>query len=599
MRTLNDVHWQFASFFEEERLRPYAYLLSKRMQEGHICIHPADVRIFKHEIPFEFEFEPGLLFRIPQYVSTRPDRISPFILHKDRLYLQRYFSYETQILESIQELMQAEIDMQNERREQLSNLKPFIQKLQATIDNTGLPINEKPDWQLIAALQAVLHNFSIITGGPGTGKTTTVAKILAILYTLQPNLRVALAAPTGKAAVRMAESLKLTSLNLPHEITEKFQSLAPSTIHRLLKYIPGSVYFRYNSENPIPYDVIIVDEASMIDVPLFAKLLKAVPKSSRIIFLGDKNQLASVEAGSMLGDLCRTLSATNILSTYSSSFINNFIADPSRQIPPAFIGNTNAFLSEHIIELQRSHRFNSIGGIGQLSKAIIRNDQLALESIFNAASGTEVIIDQAYSETVFDEFVKGYEEYIREPDVQKALIKINKLRVLVAVREGERGLSTINRKIELTLRKRGLLQTDDEFYENRPIIVTQNNKDLQLFNGDVGIIRRDKDNTLRAWFEDSNKKIRSVMPAYISHAETVFAMTIHKSQGSEYDEVLVLLPDNTENKLLTRELLYTAVTRAKSKVIIQGTKNIILSTAQAEVKRASGIQERFEQMTKS
>ncbi len=596
MRTLNDVHLQFASFFEEERLQPYAYLLSKRMQEGHICIHPSDIRKYKNEIPFEFTPESGLLYKLPQYVSTRPDRIAPFVLHNDRLYLQRYFSYETKILQSIQELVLEESTTLQERLEQLNELKPFIENLQANASNTGLPPNEKPDWQLIAAIQAVLHNFSIITGGPGTGKTTTVAKILAILYTLQPDLRVALAAPTGKAAVRMAESLKQTNLKLPDSITEKFQTLSPSTIHRLLKYIPGSVYFRYNASNPIPYDVIIVDEASMIDVPLFAKLLDAVPKNSRIIFLGDKNQLASVEAGSMLGDLCRTLPQTNILSLATARFINGFISDHDRQIPETFTGNQTAFLSEHIIELQRSHRFNSMGGIGLLSKAIIRNDQPALQSILTAEPEPEVRIDNQYTESIFDEFVMGYEAYIREPDIQLALAKMNELRVLVAVREGERGLYTINRKIELALKKRGLLQTDEEFYENRPIIVTKNNKDLQLFNGDVGIIRRDKDNIVRAWFEDSNKKIRSVMPAYIAHAETVFAMTIHKSQGSEYDNVLVLLPENAENKLLTRELLYTAVTRAKSSVIIQSTKEILLNTAQAEVQRASGIRERFEQM---
>lgn len=597
MRTLNDVHLQFASFFEEEQLRPYAYLLSKRMQEGHICIHPNDVRRYKNEIPFEFTPDTRLLYKIPHLVSTKPDHIAPFILYNDRLYLQRYFVYETQILESIRKLLEGEGDLFQQRSNALMSLRSFIEQLQANAPNAGIPVNEKPDWQLAAAIQAVLHHFSIITGGPGTGKTTTVAKILAILYTLQPDLRVALAAPTGKAAVRMAESLKLTNLNLPQHITDKFQSLTPSTIHRLLKYIPGSVYFRYNADNPLPFDVIIVDEASMIDVPLFAKLLQAVPQTSRIIFLGDKNQLASVEAGSMLGDLCRSIPQTNVLTDSSANYINSFITDCDRQIPPAFIGKQDSFLAEHIIELQRSHRFNSMGGIGLLSKAIIRNDQQALASILAGSPDPAVRIDHDFSESVFDDFVKGYEEYINEKDVQQALVKINKLRVLVAVREGERGLYTINKKIEAALKKRGLLQTDEEFYENRPIIVTKNNKDLQLFNGDVGIIRRDKDNTVRAWFEDSNKKIRSVMPAYIAHAETVFAMTIHKSQGSEYDNVLVLLPENAENKLLTRELLYTAVTRAKSSVIIQSTKDILLNTAQAEVQRASGIKERFEQMT--
>ncbi|MCW3109774.1 MAG: exodeoxyribonuclease alpha subunit, partial [Segetibacter sp.] len=196
---------------------------------------------------------------------------------------------------------------------------------------------------------------------------------------------------------------------------------------------------------------------------------------------------------------------------------------------------------------------------------------------------------------LFEQFVEGYAEYIKEPDIKKALQKLNQLRVLCAVREGEQGLYSLNTAIENYLRKKKLITKKSEYYENRPIIVTKNYYSLGLFNGDVGIIRPDENGVLKAWFEDSNNELKSVFPGYVAESETVFAMTIHKSQGSEYDKVLVILPDNSNIQILTRELLYTAVTRAKSKVIVQASEAVILHTAEGVVERASGIMERFEE----
>jgi exodeoxyribonuclease V alpha subunit len=197
---------------------------------------------------------------------------------------------------------------------------------------------------------------------------------------------------------------------------------------------------------------------------------------------------------------------------------------------------------------------------------------------------------------LFDSFIDGYRDYILEPDIAQALEKMNKLKVLCAVREGEQGLYTLNRKIEQYLQKQKLLQTDTEFYENRPVLVTRNYPDLKLFNGDIGIVRKDSKGSIRVWFEDSEKEIRSVMPGYLTDAETVFAMTIHKSQGSEYLNVLVVLPHNTGNALLTRELLYTAVTRSKSRVLVQAPEAILFETTKGTVRRASGINYRFDEI---
>lgn len=444
---------------------------------------------------------------------------------------------------------------------------------------------------MIAALSAVLNQFTIITGGPGTGKTTTVAKFLSLLLRIYPELRVALAAPTGKAAARMAESLK-NSTALDAATQKLIQQFEPSTIHRLLKVKRKSIYFKHNRENPIPYDLVIIDESSMIDIALFSKLMEAIPDTSKIVLLGDKNQLASVEAGSLFGDLCLAQNQLNRFSEERAQFINQFITSEAAKITEEHITKTNHLLFEKVIELQKSYRFSDDGGIGKLSKAILTNNRESLMPFFENKD-EEVQIDTHYSNEIFSDFIKKYEAYIRETDIKEAFKKLNQLRVLCAVREGPHGVYSVNAQIEKYLIDKKLIAKTGEFYENRPIIITGNNYELSLFNGDIGIVRSDKNGNLRVWFEDENQEIKSVLPAYISSAETVFAMTIHKSQGSEFEEVCVLLPNLEDNPLLTRELLYTAVTRAKKKVLIQSHKELLLKCMERGVERSSGLNKRF------
>jgi exodeoxyribonuclease V alpha subunit len=595
MKTIDDVHQLFANFFKNETLAPFAYLLSKKLQEGHICIHKNDPALNSNEIPYEPPFNAANLNAIHPLVGSSKD-IRPFILHKDQLYLHRYFNYESRILHKIGALLKSEIAQQVERENELIKIVGLIKSLQANYPINAFLDGDSIDWQLSAAILGVLHNFTIITGGPGTGKTTTVAKILSLLLTINPLCKIALAAPTGKAAMRLAETLKQTSLPVSQQIKDRFSQLKPNTIHRLLNPIADSIYFKHNQSNPLVYDVVIVDEASMIDVALFAKLIDAIGPDTRLILLGDKNQLASVEAGSMFGDLCKTQESPNRLNQESADFINQFITDPKRKISNTFINTRKHPLSEHIIELQKSHRFSSTGGIGKFSNAIITNNEAVLKEFILSNKEPAVIIDTNRDHILFESFVDGYREYLLEPDISLALQKLNHIRVLCAVREGPQGIYATNRLIESFLNKQNLIDTKDEFYENRPIIVTRNYTDLALYNGDIGIIRKDSNGNMRAWFEDSDKNLRSVMPGYITGAETVFAMTIHKSQGSEYNQVLVILPSNSGSQLLTRELLYTAVTRAKEKVIVQSTENILLETAKGSVTRASGIIHRFEEI---
>jgi exodeoxyribonuclease V alpha subunit len=312
-----------------------------------------------------------------------------------------------------------------------------------------------------------------------------------------------------------------------------------------------------------------------------------------MILLGDKDQLASVEAGSLFGDLCQSQQELNIFSPEKSSFINSFISHSENKISGKNVDeNNNHPLFEHVIELQKSHRYSDKKGIGKFSKAVINNDSETIKDYFKN-NDDQVLIDPYYSEDIFKKFVIGYEEFIRERDIKKALKKLNNLRVLCAVREGENGVRSVNLKIEKYLQEKRLINLSSIFYKNRPVIITKNHYDLNLFNGDVGIIRADENGELKAWFENNEDDLKCYSPAYLNSSETVFAMTIHKSQGSEFDKVMVILPDSIDIPILTRELLYTAVTRAKSKVFIQASEDVILQSAEKFVKRSSGIKNRF------
>jgi exodeoxyribonuclease V alpha subunit len=613
MFTNNDVHQQFAGYFAEPDLKPYAYLLSRKLSEGHICL---DLRRPIEEFDNMPDYCRGLptgdgpLRSLP-LVARNGDDNQPFVLHDNRLYIQRYFRYETSFLRNIMGLLVAEERVLAERLGLIDTHAALIGRLLSpspagpvvptepgdlteVLPDAGVVASvDLVDWQLAAVITGILNNFTLITGGPGTGKTTTVAKILAVLYTLDPSLRVALAAPTGKAAARMAESLRNTKIPLETAITAKFQALAPSTLHRLLKPIMGTPYFRYNGDNPLPFDVVIADECSMIDIAMFAKLLDAIGPDTRLILLGDKDQLASVEAGSLFGDICQAQPHLNYFSAQRVQLINSFIADPRRRIPDDRISDDDPHpIFQHMVELRQSHRFSAANDIGKFSRALLAGGLGELIQIGATPDG-QVLIDPAYSGEYFERFIAGYAAFIGERDIREALHKFNALRVLCAVREGEQGLYALNRTIERILHDKRLINAGSEFYENRPMILTRNYYEHGLFNGDVGIVRADEKGTLMIWFEDSAGELRAVLPSYLSQAETVFAMTIHKSQGSEFDEVLVVLPASADARILTRELLYTAVTRARRRVCIQGTPDVILAAASCHVERASGIASRF------
>lgn len=579
-----NVHLQFATYFNNEEALPYLYLLSKKLSEGSICVKldQVDWDKLKEEENQLVKFKivrPDDLKKNELVAEEQMDK--PVVLSDKRLYFQRYFKYETGVINRIQTMISNENQAQTMTK--LKDLTGLVQKL----------FNENPtpktDWQAVAAISAVLNNFTIITGGPGTGKTTTIAKILSLLFELNPEMKVALTAPTGKAAARMAESLKITAETFP-ELKIDTSKLKPSTIHRLLGWQKGSIYFKHHAANPLPYDLLIVDESSMLDVALFSKFLEAVRPDAKLILLGDKNQLSAVEAGSLFGDLCLAMPELNKFSNEKSDFINLFLKDEKSKITAENRSENNHPLFEHIVELQHSFRFSDAGGIGKFSKAVIRNEKDKIEDFFENTDN-QVYLDTSYSNEKFEEYASLFEAYINEEDIETALIELNKVRILCAVKEGEEGMYAMNKKVEKYLQEKGAIKVENEFYENRPLMVSSNNYELGLFNGDTGIVRNDK-----VWFIDSENNLKSVLPASLDEIETVFAMTVHKSQGSEFTNVLTVLPKNTEIPLLTAELLYTAVTRAKEKVCVQGSREVILGSAAKRVERSSGVIERFKKI---
>lgn len=578
-----NAHIQFADYFKNSRLFPYFYLLSKKLSEGSICLNLNDINWAEHQreesILSYYELLPEEKLKENELVSDG-SIIKPLILLNHRLYLQRYYQYETSILNEILSLSSKE----NVEKNQMDLLE--IQNIARAAFKENP--TQKTDWQAVAALSAVLNRFTIITGGPGTGKTTTLAKILFLLYKIQPEIKVALAAPTGKAAQRMSESLKKSATQFS-EIKTKFEDLQPSTLHRLLGFVKNSIHFKHNAQNPLNFDLIIVDESSMIDLALFSKLLEAIGPQTRLILLGDKNQLASVEAGSLFGDLCMAQTDLNQFSKERVNFINSFLSSPFSKIKESNTAHSSHPLFENVIELRHSFRFDDKSGIGVFSKAIIENNEDTVRSFFENQD-KQVLIDTEYSNEVFNDFAKNYEAYTIEKDIRKALQKFNNQRILCAIREGSQGVYALNRAVEKYLHNKGKLSLGSEFYENRPVMITSNNYELGLFNGDIGIVREG-----RVWFEtkDNEQGIRSILPAFIENGETVFAMSVHKSQGSEFEKVLTVLPEKENIGILTSELLYTAVTRAKESVILQGKKEIILDSINKKVERSSGIMNRF------
>ena len=589
--TAFDIHYQFAQLFQNEPIRPYAYALSKAMQEGHICLPLQDVSDYLTDSPYaEVSLERNWS-EMQAYLSEDVASHSPLLISGEALYFNRYYRYETRCINALADRIAYEANLQSDRCLELSKMQAQLLQWFAAENTSSEPSINTVNWQLMACLQSYINQFSIISGGPGTGKTTTISKLIALLSAQSSELRIAIAAPTGKAAMRMKASLESAAQQFDASVQAIMHNLQPFTIHRLLQYQFNTVDFKYNKQQPLPLDVLIVDEASMIDFALMTKLLEAVPLNCRVIFLGDANQLASVEAGSLFGDLCQCIAQGTTVSQHLYDWYQTHLSKSHGALPASILPQQPHLLNGHIVQLIKSHRFKADSGIAQMAKWVIEQSQSNLEQF------TQTADQQVYLESDLSEAIKAYanalSQYIEEPNTALALQKFQSIRLLAVTREGPKGLKQLNKQIEVYLAKHYGLNPQAEFYLNRPVMITKNHPELGLFNGDIGIVRPDQDGVLKIWFETSDQTVKGFMPGLFAQCETVFAMTVHKSQGSEFDFVWVVLPESGADQLMTCELLYTAITRGKQSVCIQANQAQLVSAIQRRVKRSSGIIKRL------
>ncbi|CAD6879686.1 Exodeoxyribonuclease V alpha chain (EC 3.1.11.5) [Methylomonas albis] len=516
---------------------------------------------------------------------------TPLILAGNRLYLRRYWRYEQITQACIMQRLQPARD---------SLPVSLVARLQTLFSASS----ESQDWQKIACILALRARFAIITGGPGTGKTTTLTKLLALLIELAQqesdkpkHLNILLAAPTGKAAARVSESIAkaLDNLAIDDSIKQAIPRKA-STLHRLLGSRHDSRRFLHNRHNPIVADIVIVDEASMIDLEMMASLLEALPINAQLILLGDKDQLASVEAGSVMGDLCRGAEH----AAYVAETLAWIAAYAGEQLKAT--AAPGSAINQQTVMLRHSHRFDAHSGIGQLAQAVNRGDALQAQAILIDTAQYPDLLPKPHAEYIAlrqhpspdaansllrklvinsgDATRRGYGYYLAQinngrPDnaerydewAMQVLTAFDTFQVLSALRKGPWGVEGLNQRIEEWLFAKAKQAL---WYEGRPVMITRNDYNLGLMNGDIGIALRDSSGKLKVAFPSAdagidpsaNLKIRWISPMRLPDVETAFAITVHKSQGSEFNHVALVLPENI-SPVLTRELIYTGITRAK------------------------------------
>ena len=580
----------------------------------------------------------------PELVQSGPGN-SPLVRRGPRLYLRRYWACEQRIGAVLRARMadaaswQEALDPEEARR--------WLGTLFAGAAGEG------PDWQRLACALAAGRGFSVITGGPGTGKTTTVLRLLVLLQALRESaragapLRIRMAAPTGKAAARLNASVAGALDRLPLAgVTggEALRARIPTevtTVHRLLGARPGSRHFRHHAGRPLPLDVLVVDEASMIDLELMASLLDALPARARLILLGDKDQLASVEAGAVMGELCHRADGGH----YTPETAAWLAGVSGEAIPRHYQDSAGRPLDQHIVMLRYSHRFGAESGIGRLARAVNDGVVRDAEGLFaergrhpdiarlDLAGPEDARLEalavsgggEHFAPSIDGAVPAGQQHYLQvlhqgrpAPDAPRTawedwargvLQAQGAFQLLAAVRRGPWGVETLNQRIAAALRDRGLVRGEGVWYAGRPVIVTRNDYDLGLINGDMGVTL-----AVPAWLaqgqagpepalaaadgarellrvaflaNDGSGRIRWVLPSRLEQVETAYALTVHKAQGSEFRHAALVLPDRN-SPVLTRELLYTGITRASRWFTLLSSEPRVLARAMGQRTLRSG-----------
>jgi exodeoxyribonuclease V alpha subunit len=563
-----------------------AALVSKATAEGDVCldlkslcengfVHSDGVLRLGPEWPVD-QWQAALL---KSDLVGNMNQYNVMILDGNRLYLQRYWKYEATLAASI------------------------LSRCDETSPGTAMPgwndlavpplQGQDPDQQRAIAA-ALSHRFTVISGGPGTGKTHTIATIIAMFNRLQrtPPGRILIAAPTGKAAARLQEALDDAFMILSGGGLIDALPITARTVHRLLGAVATTSRYRHHRDNPLAADVVIIDEASMLDLALAAKLFDAVPPDARLILVGDKDQLASVEAGAVMGDIC---GGPDFDSTEAGH-----PAAPIRRTP----AGRRVDLSNHIVILQKNYRFKEDSGIHRLGQAVKKGAvdtalSLLEDSAYPDITWRRLSSGPSFEAALQEKTERGIMPLFSMASLPDLLAQLVDFKILTAVRRGPLGVGALNAMVESMLRAGGRIPTTVEagesFYHGKPVMISRNDYQLNLFNGDIGIALsagRHGRGALQVAFQNTNGDIHYVVPEHLPPHETVYAMTVHKSQGTEFGSVLLILPEG-DLPLLTRELIYTAITRAKRSVEIWALEETLRHAIGRRILRTSGLRPRL------
>lgn len=582
---------------------------------------------------------------------------SPLVLNETRLYLRRFWRYEQQIADGIQTRLALASPLTDAGSDAAATLRQALNVLFGT--------HTEVDYQQLACALAARNRFAVITGGPGTGKTTTVVNLLAALQAMTGEsgqrggrkYRIRLAAPTGKAAARLNESIggavsRLPLERLPGNVTLEDIPTRVTTLHRLLGSRPDTRRFRHNRDNPLLVDILVIDEASMVDVDLMASVFDALPATAQLILLGDKDQLASVDAGAVLGELCQRAADAH----YTQETADWLAQMTGHSLPESLCDTEGQRLDQAVAMLRKSYRFGDESGIRTLAEAVNtdtldagilqacregqfedviwlngqspkprQEDTLAL-ICSHAVSGTpEAFRHQGQRRSANDKPLPppvGYQHYLDLLNSHKlgadslredwdrlasqVLAAFSDFQILCALRKGPWGVEGINDRVARQLLAEKRIPRAEGWYAGRPVLVTGNDYNLGLMNGDIGITlsvpwdfndQGDPKETLRVAFPaaDGTDGIRWISPSRLQQLETVYAMTVHKSQGSEFNHTCLVLPDRL-SPVMTRELVYTGITRARNWFsLITGDASVFRDSVHQQVLRASGLAQRLSQ----
>ncbi|CAH2776569.1 MAG: Exodeoxyribonuclease V alpha chain (EC [uncultured Paraburkholderia sp.] len=653
-----------------------AFAASRAIGEGHVCV-PLAALARRFEASRD-DVRAALFASGMASDGTKSSAaLRPLVIDaQGRLYLARYYDYERRLARSLVAHASEAAALDAARFDTDSSAVPRAASnaealRERVLRYFGEPKDDEVDWQRVAAVTALSGQLTIVSGGPGTGKTTTVVGVLACLLDARADLRIALAAPTGKAAQRMQETLLARAGDLPAELAARLPQTS-YTLHRLLGSGPGR-RFRHHRDNPLPYDVVVIDEASMIDVAIAAHLLDAIGPGTRLVMLGDKDQLAAVEAGAVFAELsarptftehglqriaqalgmdearlAKALPSANRrkgaarvseaampddaapasddlfaqsnapesgeMFPFAGFFDDAYFSVEERELP---LAESSAFdeaqgvnpLADSVVWLDRNYRFGFESPIGRLSVAIRDGsassalDVLRIDPAEPCAAALYQDTQALLSERTVTRLAEGFGPYAQAltealaqptPDPEPLFEALNRFRILCATRSGPRGVDQVNAAMSAQVRHAAgvTLAVGAQWFAGRPVMVMRNDHALGLFNGDIGIALPSAGGALRVYFRTGDGSLRAVSPAALPPHDTAFALTVHKSQGSEFEHAVLMLP-SVFSRVLSRELVYTAITRARERVEIVGSRAVLSQLIVTPTQRDSGLAARI------